>query len=66
MMRGCRNLFVVLHRMRQEWNGLTKPSGGELFCMTVRTIMITVISALAINAVDIVFTQVLRFVSGLM
>lgn len=66
MMRGCRQISVALHRMRQEWNGLTKPSGSELFCMTVRTIMIAVISALAINAVDIMFTQVLRFVSGLM
>lgn len=66
MMKGCRQISVALHRMRQEWNGLTKPSGSELSCMTVRTIVIAVISALVINVVDVVFTQVLRFVSGLM
>lgn len=55
----------LLKMLKREWNGLVKPSPKELAVMTARTVVIAAVAALAINVVDIGFTQLLLVLSNL-
>lgn len=52
--------------LKHEWKGISKPTGKELSISTCRTVIIAVLSALAISIIDFGFTHLIVQITNLM